>query len=342
MVLESKAKAHPLLFNTLLVILPVAVAIVVLGFGRYQIAILDVLEVLKTAVTGTTSEVAPVIQNIVLNLRLPRIIMALIVGAGLSVAGAAMQGLFSNPLATPDTVGVASGAAFGAVLGILLTDNLYVIQMLAFVMGIIATMMTYKLSQLGKNRNIVMIVLSGMIVASFFSALVSLLKTLADTDTQLPSIVYWLMGSMASANYRSLLSGLPFMLVGITFVYIVRWKLNLLQLSEDEARSMGINVNMMRILVMGSSTLITASVVAMCGQVGWIGLLVPHLSRMIVGANNKYMVPVAISFGACFMLVIDTLARTVSPTEIPLSILTAIIGTPFFAYLIYKTGGAWQ
>lgn len=342
MVLESKARKHPIWFAVILIILPLVVGLMALGFGRYTIGLDDVIRVLKGNVTGEAMLVSPAIQNVVLNLRVPRILTALAVGGGLSVAGAAMQGLFSNPLATPDTIGVGSGAAFGAVVGILLTNNIYIIQLLAFIMGIVATLFTYKLSRLSGNRGIVMIVLSGMIVSSFFSALISLLKTLADTDTQLPSIVYWLMGSMAAANYNVLLVGLPFILIGIAVIYMMRWKINLLQLTEDEARSMGIKVGHMRVIIMGSATLITAAVVSMCGQVGWIGLLVPHLSRMIIGSNNKYMIPVSISFGACFMVIIDTLARTVSPMEIPLSILTAIIGTPFFAYLIYRTGGAWR
>ena len=325
----------------LIFFLPLLLGIIALGIGRYNISISNVLLILKSQITGATDSVAPFMSNIVLRLRMPRIITALVVGGGLSVAGAAVQSVFSNPLATPDTIGASSGAAFGAVLGILITNNLYVIQLLSFVMGIIALLMTYKLSKLSKNQSIVMIVLSGMIVASFFSALVSLLKTIADTDTQLPSIVFWLMGSMSAANYKSLLAGLPFMLTGIITIYLLRWKLNVLQLSEDEAKSMGINVTSMRMIIIGSCALITASSVSMCGQIGWIGLLVPHLCRMIIGSNNKYLIPITICMGACFLLIIDTLARTISPTEIPLAILTAIIGAPFFAYLINKTGGSW-
>lgn len=325
----------------LIFILPLVLAVIALGIGRYNISIHNVLIILKAEIMGTTASVAPFMSTIVWQLRMPRIIMALLVGAGLSVAGATAQSVFSNPLATPDTIGVSAGAAFGAVLGILVTNNLYLIQLMSFLMGIVALLMTYKLSQLSKQQSIVMIVLSGMIVASFFSALVSLLKTIADTDTQLPSIVFWLMGSMSASNYKSLLAGMPFMTIGILTIYLLRWKLNVLQLNEDEAKSMGINVSGMRLLMIGSCALITASAVSMCGQIGWIGLLVPHLCRMIIGSNNKYLIPITISMGACFLLLIDTLARTVSPTEIPLSIITAIIGTPFFAYLIKKTGGAW-
>ena len=334
---KSTYKGH----GIILVIIPCLLAILALGIGRYPIQLADVIMILKSGIGGSDASIPAFMHNILWQLRMPRIIMALMVGAGLSVAGAALQSVFSNPLATPDTIGVTGGAAFGAVLGILMTENLFLIQVMSFLMGIIALLVTYRLSQLSKKQSIVMIVLSGMIVTSFFSALVSLLKTIADTDTELPSIVFWLMGSMAASNYRSLLAGLPFIFVGICLIYLLRWKLNILQLSEEEATSMGVNVKGLRMLMVSSSALVTASAVSMCGQVGWIGLLVPHLSRMIVGSNNKYLIPVAISLGGSFMLIIDTLARTVSPTEIPLSIITAIIGTPFFAYLMYKSGGLW-
>lgn len=339
---QNKAQKYPVVFYTLLIVLPIIIGVVSLSVGRYNVPIKNVLNILAGQFTGDEANTSSITQNVILNLRLPRIIVALAVGSGLAVAGAAIQGMFANPLATPDTIGVSSGAAFGAVVGILLTDNLYIIQLLAFVMGISATFLTYWLSKLGKTKNLIMIVLAGMIVSSFFSAMISLVKTVADTDTKLPSIVYWLMGSMASTSYKSLMAGIPLMIIGIIFIFILRWKINLLLLSEEEAESMGIRVNRMRMILMGCCALITASSVSICGQVGWIGLLVPHLSRMIIGNNNKYVIPVSISLGAIFMLVVDTLARTVLPTEIPLSIITAIIGTPFFAYLMGKTGGTWR
>lgn len=342
MELQIKAKKYPILFYSILIILPLVTAIIALSVGRYYIPVSDVISILFSLVTGKELEVASVTQNVVTNLRIPRVIMALAVGAGLAVAGTAMQGMFANPLATPDTIGVASGAAFGAVVGILLSDNLYVIQIIAFIMGIVATLMTYYISKVSNVRSLIMIVLAGMVVSAFFSALIALLKTVADTDKELPSIVYWLMGSMTSASYKVLISGIPLLLVGIIILFLLRWKLNLLLLSEEEAKSMGIKVNNMRFLIMGSSALITASAVSMCGMVGWLGLLAPHLSRMLIGNNNRYVVPVSISLGAIFMLLVDTLARTISPTEIPLSIITALLGAPFFAYLMKKTGGAWQ
>ncbi len=201
--------------------------------------------------------------------------------------------------------------------------------------------MTISFSKISKMQSIVMIVLSGMIVSSFFSALISLIKTVADAETELPSIVYWLMGSMTSASYEKLLIGIPFMLIGILTIVLTKWKLNIISLSDDEAHSLGVNVRRFRFIILIATTLITASAVSMCGQIGWVGLLVPHLSRMIVGNNTKVLVPLSISLGALFMLIVDIFARTILPMEIPLSIITAIIGTPFFAFLVYKSGGKW-
>ena len=324
-----------------LILLPIIFSFAAMCIGRYYIPIDEILESLSSIFGGAVEGSQQVTTNILLNTRIPRIITALIVGAGLSVAGVAMQAMFSNPLATPDTIGVAGGAAFGAVLGILISQNSIVIQLMAFCFGLVAVCMTIGISKISKKPSIVMIVLSGMIVQSFFSALISLIKTIADTDTQLPSIVYWLMGSMASANYDKLQIGVVTLLIGIIGLYFIKWRLNIIELSEDEANSLGVNVRKMRILILGFSTLITASAVSMCGQIGWIGLLVPHLARMLVGNDNSKVVPVSISLGAVFMLIVDTLARSILPMEIPLSIITAIIGTPFFAFLVHKSGGKW-
>ena len=324
-----------------LILLPIIFSFAAMCIGRYYIPIDEILESLSSIFGGAVEGSQQVTTNILLNTRIPRIITALIVGAGLSVAGVAMQAMFSNPLATPDTIGVAGGAAFGAVLGILISQNSIVIQLMAFCFGLVAVFMTIGISKISKKPSIVMIVLSGMIVQSFFSALISLIKTIADTDTQLPSIVYWLMGSMASANYDKLQIGVVTLLIGIIGLYFIKWRLNIIELSEDEANSLGVNVRKMRILILGFSTLITASAVSMCGQIGWIGLLVPHLARMLVGNDNSKVVPVSISLGAVFMLIVDTLARSILPMEIPLSIITAIIGTPFFAFLVHKSGGKW-
>ena len=279
--------------------------------------------------------------TVIFNVRLPRIILAAVVGAGLSCAGAAFQGLFSNPLATPDTLGVASGASFGAVLAMLIGGNMIGIQGMALIFGLISCLITFLIGRSSRRGSIVMIVLAGLVVSSVFEALVSLMKYVADPQDELPVITYWLMGSMSRANYKNLVMGIPFIVIGIIIIFALRWRLNILSFNEDEARSLGVNVKILRAAFILASSMITASCVSMCGQVGWVGLLVPHISRMMRGNNNCKVIPVSISLGAFFMIVMDTFARSATASEIPISILTAIIGAPVFIVLLKKTGGSW-
>lgn len=325
----------------LLIVLPILISFLALCIGRYMIGPNEVMDVLSQQILGSNQQVPDMNISVVWNVRLPRILLALLVGAGLAVSGAAFQGLFSNPLATPDTLGVAAGASFGAALGILFSDNMFMIQLFSVVFGIIAVALTYSISKIKGRSTILMVVLGGMVTSAFFQALISLIKYVADPETKLPAITYWLMGSMASVSYQTLLYGAPLIIIGTVVLYLLRWRLNILALSEDEARTMGYNLQRMRWLVILACTAVTASAVSMCGQIGWIGLLIPHITRMLVGTNNQKVIPVSISLGACYMVIIDTLARSATSAEIPLSILTALIGAPFFAYLLRKTGGGW-
>ena len=284
-------------------------------------------------------EVSGQVRTVISNIRFPRVLLALLAGAGLSAAGAAFQGLFANPLATPDTLGAANGASFGAVLGILLGLPAFGIQTLAMVMGVAAVAMAWSAARVKGTIPPLMVILAGMVVSSLFSALVSLVKYAADPQDVLPSITYWLMGSMASTTRNTLIMGGPFIIVGSLLLLLLRWKLNSLSLPEDEAKSLGIPVKRIRSLVVIGSAMVTASVVSMCGQIGWIGLLIPHMVRMIFGNDNSSVMPASMAFGAIFMLVIDTAARSVMATEIPVSILTALIGAPCFILLLRKTGG---
>lgn len=289
----------------------------------------------------TNAKVDNTAYTVIFNVRLPRIILAAVVGAGLSCAGAAFQGLFSNPLATPDTLGVASGASFGAVLAMLIGGNMIGIQGMALIFGLISCLITFLIGRSSRRGSIVMIVLAGLVVSSVFEALVSLMKYVADPQDELPVITYWLMGSMSRANYKNLVMGIPFIVIGIIIIFALRWRLNILSFNEDEARSLGVNVKILRVAFILASSMITASCVSMCGQVGWVGLLVPHISRMMRGNNNCKVIPVSISLGAFFMIVMDTFARSATASEIPISILTAIIGAPVFIVLLKKTGGSW-
>ena len=319
----------------LLIILPVITGITCLGIGRVPISPADIW----AAVTGSPS-VSQMTRMTLWNLRSPRILLAALVGAGLSTAGCAFQSLFANPLATPDTLGVASGASFGAAMGLLMGLPLLGVQLTALLMGILAVALTW-LSGSGKDRGISTIVLAGIMMGSLFNALVSLVKFMADEESQLPAITYWLMGGLNNAAFKTLLLGAPPIFLGIVILYLLRWRMNLLPLSEDEAKSSGINIAWLRGITVCCATVITASCVSMCGQVGWVGLLVPHMCRMKFGSNHLSLLPASISFGASFMIIVDTVARSASAQEIPISILTAIIGAPFFIILMRRSGG-WK
>ena len=280
-------------------------------------------------------------EAVVIQLRLPRAILAMLIGAGLSCAGASLQGLFRNPLVSPHILGVAAGAGFGAALGLLLTEQAATVQLLALVFGIVAIVIVFIISRHKSGNSLLMLVLSGIIVGALFTALISLVKYMADPEEKLPTIVYWLMGSLSGASYTDIWKGAPLIVIGIITLYMLRWRLNILSLSEEEAQSLGINVRRMRWVIILAATVISASAVSVCGIVGWVGLVIPHIGRMLVGPDHKVLLPACISIGAVYLLFIDDLARSVTAAEMPLSILTAIIGAPFFAYLLRKTGGGW-
>ena len=273
----------------------------------------------------------------VLNIRLPRIVLACLVGCCLSSAGAAYQGVFQNPMASPDVLGASSGASFGAALAILAGLGNQGTTLSAFFWSLATVVLVYLVGQRAPGDRVLNLVLAGMVISSLFTAATSYLKLVADPTNQLPEITYWLLGSFTSASYQKILIGCPLIVAGIIIIYLLRWRLNILSLSDDEARSSGINIKQTRMLFIVASTLVTASAVSMCGQVGWIGLLIPHASRMLVGSNNRYVVPLSLSLGASFMILIDTLSRSISIIELPLSVLTAIIGAPAFISLLNKT-----
>ena len=323
----------------LLMLFPVVTAAVSLGIGRLAVTPAQMIDAVILLFTGE-GDVPLNVQMTLWNVRFPRILLALLAGAGLSVSGCAFQSLFANPLATPDTLGVASGASFGAALGILMGFGLAGIQVTSFVCGAAAVLLTW-ISGAGRGRGLGSVVLAGIMIGSLFSALVSLVKFTADAETQLPAITYWLMGSLEGTGYENLLYGAPPILLGITVLFLIRWRLNLLPLTEDEIRSSGVNIGALRGVTVICATLVTASCVSMCGQVGWVGLLVPHVCRMLFGSNHLALIPASVCIGAGFMGIVDTAARSISAAEIPISILTAIIGAPFFIILMRKSGG-WR
>lgn len=319
----------------LMFVLPVVIGLGCICVGRMEIPISDVFKTIGAIFTGQETDVQN--YSIIVNLRLPRILMAIIVGAGLTCAGNTFQSLFSNPLATPDILGVTSGTCVGAILAIILSCGILGTQLIALAFGLVSVLFTIKIVGRNKNGSMIYLVLAGVIASSLFNAIGSLLKYTADPQDKLPEITYWLMGSFTSATYQKLLIGSPLIIVGIVIIYLLRWRLNILALSEDEAKASGIDLKKTRMIFILASTLITASAVSMCGQIGWIGLLIPHCARMLVGSNNRYVVPLSISLGASFMILIDTLSRSLTVIELPLSVLTAIIGAPVFILLLNRS-----
>lgn len=280
---------------------------------------------------------------VVRNIRLPRICAALLVGAALAAAGACYQSLFRNPLVSPDILGVSAGAGLGAVAGIFLSLPVVLIQASAFVGGIVAVTLVSLVASMVRNTDRTLaLVLTGVVVGALAGAATSLLKVLADPYDQLPAITFWLLGSLASVTAGDMLPVLPAVVVGLVPLMLLRWRIDVLALGDDEARALGIEAGRVRLLVIAAATLVTASVTALAGVVGWVGLVIPHIARMLVGPGFARLLPVSILIGAGYLLAVDTLARTISSIEVPLGILTAIVGAPFFIWLLAIGRRGWS
>jgi iron complex transport system permease protein len=286
---------------------------------------------------------APTAGEIVLTrVRLPRVGAAALVGMALAGAGTAYQTLFRNPLVSPDILGVAAGAGFGAVLGILLALPVAGIQALAFLAGLATVVLVYLIAAaLRRHERTLVLVLSGVVIGALAGACISLVKILADPYDQLPAITFWLLGSLAGVKVDDLALVAPLVFAGLIPLVLMRWRIGVLALGDDEARALGVDVGRLRALVILAATLMTASVVAVSGVIGWVGLMIPHIARMIVGPNFGRLLPAAMLLGAAFMLVVDVLARSLARVETPLGILTAVLGAPFFLWLLARDRGSW-
>ena len=337
-------KRYSIVFGIFLFILPLIAMIISLSIGRYAVSAHDAIRAIAQLIVRQSIVLAKdsVEAQIIVGIRLPRILLGLLCGCALASAGAGLQALLSNPLVSPDTLGVASGASFGAALALLLDQRLLIVQMTAFAFGLVALYFTYQAGKMKGQNSIVMLVLAGVVVSALFQALVSLIKYTADSEEKLPTITYWLLGSLSNATWKGLAVGAPIIAIGVLILILTRWKCNVLTLSEDEAKSMGMNLRKIRLLIITASAAIIASSVSMCGQIGWVGLVVPHTCRMLFGSDNRRVIPASASIGAVFMVLLDTVARSASESEIPLSILTAIVGAPFFILLLKRTGGGWR
>ncbi len=325
----------------LLIFLPIILFFISFLLGRYPISPVDVISTILCPVFPQL-EVSPTITTIVFEIRLPRIIAAILVGASLAMAGAAFQSIFKNPLVSSDLLGVSNGAGFGAALAIILSGSNVVIQLFAFIFGLISVSITYLISRAYKAGGILILVLSGVAISAFFNALISAIKFVADPDDKLPEIVYWLMGSLASVTMDKLVMILIPIIIGFAILLALRWHMNLLAMGDEEAQSLGLNPSRVRLLVIAGCTLLTSAAVSVSGVIGWIGLVIPHMTRMIVGPDNRILIPASLSFGASFLLLIDNISRVVISIEIPIGILTAIIGVPIFLYLLKKGYSEWS
>lgn len=324
-----------------LIALPIIFFIGALCIGRYSLSPVTVAKCFAEAITGTDL-VANKPYGVVMNLRLPRAFQGLIVGASLAVSGACFQSLFRNPLVSSGMLGVSSGSGFGAALSILLFNNMFMTSAFSFCFGLLAVILSYLVGKVSGGTPTITLVLGGTIIQSIFSALLSLLKYIADPYSELPQITFWLMGSLASTKNTELIFSVIPMGIGLVGMMLFRWRLNVLSMGDREAKTLGLNVGVNKAFVIGFATLATAGAVCISGVIGWVGLVVPHMCRMVIGSDNKWLIPAAISVGACFMVFVDTICRTLTGAEIPIGIVTAIVGGPFFIYLLRKTkGGNW-
>lgn len=324
----------------LLIILPVAAIFYSLFIGRYPLSFMDILRVLQSGINHQISQEYPDIFNtVVLQIRLPRAILGAMVGGGLAISGAAFQGLFRNPLVSSGILGVSSGASFGAALAIILYGQNYMVYFFAFGFALLAVAMSFFIGQIYRSNPTIMLVLGGVVVSSIFSALVSFAKFIADPYEKLPSITFWLMGSLASARYRDIFISIIPISIGVIGLIAIKWQINVLSMGDKEARALGVNHILVKVITVLCATLATAGAVSVSGNIGWVGLIIPHIGRMLIGNDNRLLIPVSFSLGAVFMILVDNLSRSLIGAEIPLGILTALIGGPFFIYLLKKTKG---
>ncbi len=314
----------------------VALTLVAFAVGRYPVSLSDLLSLVM-------GESVPAnVETVVLQVRGPRVLAALLVGAALAAAGTAYQGMFRNPLVSPDILGVSSGAALGAVFAIFSSFGIIGTQMAAFAGGLVAVGLVYGVgSRLRGHDPLLALVLTGVVIGTLLGSAIALMKYLADPYNQLPAITFWLLGSLASISSKDLVVAAPLALAGLVPMLLLRWRMNLLSLPDDEARALGVEVRRLRTLVVACATLMTASVVAISGIIGWVGLLIPHAARLLVGPDVGRLLPLAMLMGAGFMLAVDTLCRTLAAIEVPPGVLTALIGTPFFLWLFATARRSW-
>lgn len=328
-----------------LIAFAVLIAGLLLAFmvGRYPIGFGDLLHVVAAKLGIGAASVPPAVENVIWQVRGPRVVAAALVGAALAIAGTAFQGLFRNPLVSPDILGASCGAALGAVLGIFLSLGVFAIQAMAFAGGLVAVAAVYLIGSAVRARDpVLVLVLAGVVIGALLGAGVGLVKYLADPYNQLPAMTFWLLGSLAAVSALDLIPLLAPVALGTLVLIALRWRMNVMSLPEEEARALGVPTGPLRIAIVAAATLVTSASVATAGIIGWVGLVVPHIARTLVGPDFARLIPAAALLGGGFLLGIDTLARTAAPVEIPLGILTALVGTPFFIWLLASVSNTWS
>ena len=334
--LPKSENARYLVMVTLTTAILVLTFLLSLAIGRYNISLNDVVKIIFSKLFGA-GQYGDNIQNaVIFNMRLPRTVASVIIGGALALSGATYQSIFKNPMCSPDLLGVSSGACVGAATAILLGAGSAMIQLGAFTGGILTVALTVTIPKLMRNESTTVLILAGIVVGNLMSSIMSIIKFVADTDTELAEITYWMMGSFATITFKEMLPVLPSILIPVAVILLMKYRLNVLSLGDNESRSLGINLQKTRGLFIICSTLISASCVCLAGTIGWVGLVIPHTSRMLVGADNKKMLPVAMLLGGAFMLIIDILCRTLTAAELKIGILTGIIGAPFFILILIK------
>ena len=304
--------------------------------GRYPIGPIELVKILLSRIISIPQTWPDQAETVVFNIRLPRVFLSFIIGSSLALSGLLLQQVFNNPMASQDVLGSSSASAFGASLALLSGAGYLAVSISAFLFGILSLLLIIGISSRIKKRDTLTLILCGIMVSSLFSSSTSFIKLVADTEDTLPAITYFLMGSLSSFRSSDLILVFSVSIIASVPILLISWRINLLSLSEEEAKSMGVNTTRLRLIVIASSTLLTAASVASSGQIGWVGLVIPHFSRMIVGSNTKESIPASMLLGASFLTIVDTIARSITTSEIPIGILTSFVGAPFFLYLIIR------
>ncbi|MEG1500782.1 MAG: iron ABC transporter permease [Clostridiales bacterium] len=324
-----------------LVILFIVCFLISFSVGKYAVSPINLIKILLSRLIDIPVTWPHEAETVVLQIRLPRVLAAALIGAALAAAGICYQGLFQNPLVSPDVLGASAGAGFGAALGLFLSFSYFAVSLTAFICGLAAVAVVCLISHKVRNNPTLGLVLSGIMIGSLFSSATSFIKLVADPNNVLPAITYWLMGSLASIRQKDLFFVSIPILIGIIPLLLLRWRMNVLTLGEEEARTIGINTRLLRLILIICATLITAACVSVSGMIGWVGLVIPHFARMLVGCDYRISLPTSMFFGASFLMMVDNLSRLLHTSEIPLGILTAFVGAPFFVYLILREGNKW-